>query len=443
MFESLRARLLLWHTAIVIVVVTLLNATVCFIAWRARLIDIDAALAERARVLAGALQPAGQGTFNLAVEAGPVSGSTPIYHVLATRDGSLIDRSDAELDAFPAAVPGPRFRNGRRELTVFATPDVRLIVGRDLADVRGEIYRLAATLLAVGVAVLVLSIAGGWLLVGRALAPIARINRTARSMAGGDLSARIPINRVDTDLEQVARALNRAFDGLQASLDRQRQLTADVSHELRTPLATLSSEVQWARSKDREPGQYRESLEICQRAGLRMQGIVERLLSLARAESAAGVDPHTDVRLDDLVTTTAEELKILADRRSITISVNAVPVTVNGDADRLREAFTNVMTNAIVYNIDGGRVNVTVARDGDTAIVTIEDSGMGIAETDLPRVFDPFFRADPARSRDVGGAGLGLAVTRAIVAAHAGAVSCRSSLHQGTTIAIRLPVAAA
>jgi signal transduction histidine kinase len=442
MLESLASRLLLWHTAIVALVIAVFGGTICYLVWRARLVDIDATLAARAVVLSEALRPAERGTFDLTLA--PSSGAdAALYHALWTRDGKLIDRSDDDLVIPIPPTAGIRSRDGRRELTVQAPSGAMILVGRTLADLRRELWSLAALLLAAGTAVLALSTAGGWFLAGRALAPINRINRTARQMTDGDLSARIPVERVETELEQVARALNGAFDRLQASLDRQRRLSADVSHELRTPLAALSAEVQWALGRERPVEDYREALAVCQRAAGRMQGIVERLLSIARSETTGSHDVTIAVALDQLVQRAIDDLAPLAASRNLKVTADLPSVNVTGDPARLLEAVTNVIANAIFYNVEGGRIAVTLKRVEGRVELSIADTGVGIDAKDQPFIFDPFFRADHARSRDAGGAGLGLAMTRETVEQHGGSVACSSQPGQGTTVVIRLPVSPA
>jgi two-component system, OmpR family, sensor kinase len=266
-----------------------------------------------------------------------------------------------------------------------------------------------------------------------------RIGRTARAMVDGDFSARIPIERVETEFGQLARALNDAFDRLHASLERQRRFTADASHELRTPLATLSTEVQWALARPRDSDEYRRSLEASQRAARRMQAVVERLLALARDVAGADVDQAVEVRLRDLVQRVADDLAPLAMTRGIAVDVTGDPVTVTGDPDRLVDAFTNVLANAIQYNIEGGRVTIAVRHDAHHAEVTVADTGTGIAPDDVPRVFEPFFRADPARQHDEGGAGLGLTVAQTILRRHGGDVTITSEPGRGTIVVLRLP----
>ncbi len=439
MVESLRARLLIWHSSILAIVIVIFGGALCYLTWRSRLQDVDAVLRARAGVLARALQPAVDGTFDLTL---PDAGSTALpgpYYVLWTSTGRLIDRTDPDLAlALPGDV-GFRTRAGHREFISRTPGGEWILVGRTLLEVRNEIWALASMLLAVGAAVLALSMGGGWLFARRTLAPIDRINHTARQMIDGDLSARIPVDHVDTELGQVARALNDAFDRLQASIDRQRRFTADASHELRTPLTTLSTELQWAQAHERSLAEYRESLEVCARASARMASVVERLLALVRAEAGV-VDRAMPVRFDAIVEQVAGDLRPLAARREVTIAATVEPVTVTGDPDRLLDAVTNVVTNALRYNVEGGRVAIALRRGATEAELTVADTGVGISAADLPRVFDPFFRADPARSRDAGGAGLGLAVTRAVVERHGGRIGCQSEPARGTTVSIRLPL---
>ena len=441
MRDSLRRRLLGWFTATLVVVISGFGGIVVYAAWCTYVIEVDDTLAARADALVAAIEPAGSGTFDVArpVEA-RASGLYPgVYHAIWTGTGELIDRSDAELDAeFPAG-DGFATRRGRRELAVRAAEGVVVLVGRDLADRRADLWTLAGAVAAIGAAAIALAVAGGWWVAGRALAPIARISRTARAMVGGDLAARIPIDRVETELGQLAQALNEAFDRLHASLERQRRFTADASHELRTPLTTLSTEIQWALARPRDAGDYRQSLETARRAAQRMQSITERLLTLARAEAPLVAGGQETVPLDDVVRAAVQDLAPLAAHKGITMSVSLEPAHVTASPDRLRDAIANVLTNAIQYNVDGGRVDVTQRRNGDRVTLSITDTGIGIAAAHLPRVFHPFFRADPARSRDAGGAGLGLAVTDAVVRAAGGTTQCVSELGVGTTIEIRLP----
>jgi signal transduction histidine kinase len=445
MFTSLRARLLAWYTTVLALVIVLVGTAVCYLAWRSRLVDVDASLTARAEALAAAVRPAPGGTFDLTLPSDGAAVRTDnrpaVYHILWTPQGP-IDRSDPERPVPLPSGPGARTREGSREITIRSAAGPLVLVGSELDRQRDDIRALAGLIAAVGAAALALAFAGGWLLVGRALSPIDRISRTARRMTEGDFAARIPIHRVETELGQVAHALNDAFDRLHASLERQRRFTADASHELRTPLATISTETQWALARDRTTEAYRESLAACQRATRRMQAVVERLLALARDQSStAEADRKEAVRLDTLVAGIVRELGTLAADRGIRLTIDLpAPVTVVGDPGRLLEAVTNVVANAIQYNVEGGDVRIALAPEAHgTSVLRVSDTGVGIPLDALPRVFEPFFRADPARSRAAGGAGLGLAVAHSIVVRHGGRISCTSAPGRGTDIRIELP----
>jgi signal transduction histidine kinase len=438
MRESLRGRLLLWYTVIVAMIVAGFGGGVLYLAWRARLAGIDAVLHDRAASLARALQPAGEGNFDLALP--PAADADDLYHALWDASGQPIDRSDPDLVIPRPSRTGAVTRDGRREVSVTTAGGATVLVGIDLGRARAELWPLAGALAASGAAAIALSLIGGWWLVGRTMRPIARISRTAQAMVDGDFGARVPVDDVATELGQLGRALNEAFDRLHASLVRQRRFTADASHELRTPLATISTEMQWALARPRTADELRTSLEATTRAAGRMQGVVERLLALAREESGEPPDASVTVGLDALVRDTAAELQPLATEHRLAIAIESQPVSVVGDPDRLREALTHLVTNAIRYNVDGGRVEIRLRHSGERAEIAVADTGAGIAAADLGRVFEPFFRTDAARSRDAGGAGLGLAVARAIIRRHGGDVTCESELGRGTTMTVRLPM---
>jgi two-component system, OmpR family, sensor kinase len=439
MRESLRGRLLLWHLVALATVVSLFSASVAFLVWRSRLAEIDEALVIEARLLAAAVSPAGGGTFDLVLGPTLRTRAPDAYYVIWSREGTLIDASQPS--RVPASPPpaGHATRNGTRELVVDMPPGVLVLTGHDLSDLGRTTWSLTVTLLGVGAGILVLSVGSGWLLIGRALAPIDRINATARQMIDGDLAARIPVDQVHTELGQVGRALNDAFDGLRSSIARQRRFTADASHELRTPLATLSTEVQWALGRERSSDQYRESLEVCLRAAGRMQGIVERLLTRARADVTSAATPTSDVDLNSMIGQVLTDVKPLAETRHLSITYRGAPFHIRGRTDELRDAITNVVVNAIRYNIEGGRISLALEKQGDRVALTVADTGVGIRPEDLPFIFDPFFRADSSRSHDAGGAGLGLAVTRTVMERHGGSITCTSQLSVGTTMVMVWP----
>ncbi len=478
MADSLRVRLLLWYAVILVAVIVMVGAAVCLVTWRSRLAIVDAELTVRADAIASSVERGVGDAFDVELPADVTAyfqnaRSRPYYAVWSGQ-GQLIDRSEPDLAVIGPPRPGARTSGQGREM-VIARRGLTVLVGRNISDVWAELWGLAGTIAIVALAGVAASLAGAWFLAGRALAPVQRINETARRMADGDLGARIAVERTDTELGQVAAALNLAFDRLRESVERQRRFTADASHELRTPVTTMMAELEWAMLRDRSAADYRESLETCHRAGARMQSLVEALLTLARADSGELPVRRVPVRLDALVHEVIEQLRPLARQRGVTLGASVIPLTVAGDPDRLRELLANLLFNGVAYNRAHGCVTVELERDSamvrlerDSAMVGLErdsatgsperdgatrsldredgavvlrvhDTGIGIDPEDLPRVFDRFYRGERAREREPAGAGLGLALVRWIVAAHGGSIECTSERDSFTALVVRFP----
>jgi heavy metal sensor kinase len=443
MLSSLRARLLLWYTLILALVIATFAGTVCYLFWRSLVDDIDQGLQASVAGLVEGLRPTDFGDFDLVLplEYRQIDGAPApaTYYAVWNEAGELIDRSSLDFDLPMPPATGVRTRGGRRELSVDAANGARVLVGRDLGDTQRDVLGFATTAAAGGIAALALSLLGGWFLVGRALAPVARISQTAARMTAGDLSARIAVERTENELEQVALALNQAFDRLHLAVESERRFTADASHELRTPLATISAELEWALARDRSSEEYKRCLETAQRAADRMRRVVERLLTLARVDAAEMSLQKTPVGLAPVVHDALGIVKPLAEQKQVTIETQLGTAMVVGDRDRLTDLVTNLFSNAIQYNRTGGHVHVDVWPEGDDACLRVRDTGTGISADDLPRVFERFYRADRARTTHSGGAGLGLAIVKWIVDAHGGRIACHSVVGQGTEIVVRLP----
>ncbi|MBY0397439.1 MAG: HAMP domain-containing histidine kinase, partial [Thermoleophilia bacterium] len=200
-----------------------------------------------------------------------------------------------------------------------------------------------------------------------------------------------------------------------------------------------------ALSRPRTAEEYREAIVVCRRAGLRMGALVDDLLTLARVDAGKLEIPRGTVDLAPLAAEGAEMLEGLAEARGVRLVVASKPgpVRVQGDPGRLAQVIANLMGNAIAYNRPGGSVTVAVAEDEEGAVLTVADTGIGIAEEHLPHLFERFYRVDPSRSREAsggpGGNGLGLAICRGIVEAHGGTISVASRPGVGTTFTVRLP----
>ena len=440
MRDSLRVRLVLWYALVLTLVVVSYGGAVVYQSWRTMMTAVDAELEAYAREVNRALVPVEGGRFDLELPSDAAAyffrreGGRP-YYVIWGPDGELVDQSDPDIQV---GAPGSTAR-GRREKTVQAAGGATVLVGRDIADLRRAEWGLFLNVLLAGVATLGVAIFGGWFVAGRALAPITRISQTARAMSAGDLNARIAVEHTDSELEQVASTLNDAFDRLRLVVEQERRFIADASHELRTPISVLRAETEWALDRDRSVQQYKDALGVGRRAALRMQDIVERLLALVRAEVAPDVHEPGPVAVRTLIDDVVTWLTPMAQARGVRLSVSGDPLTVKGDAEQLREALNNVIANAILYNKAGGSVTISMRESGSAARIEVVDTGIGIPVDAVPHVFDRFFRVDKARSRGMGGSGLGLSIARTIVAAHGGGIACTSESGVGSMFVITLP----
>jgi heavy metal sensor kinase len=342
---------------------------------------------------------------------------------------------------FAKAIFRWRYNGGLfREVMVPGPFGERVLVGRSVERERQDLRKLAWVFIGVGAGVLAIGLAGGWLLSSRAIRPIHTISETARSISASDLSRRIDVQDTQTELGELAETLNDTFDRLDKAFQRQVQFTADASHELRTPLAVIHSHAELALSRERTADEYRQTLEACLRASRRMKSLVESLLVLARSDAGRLELNPSEFDLKSAAEESVHMVEPLAKEKEVRIESELTPVEIKADRTRISQLITNLLSNAIRYNRTGGGVKLGVGRENGEAILTVADTGVGIPENDQHHVFERFFRADKARSREVGGSGLGLAICQSIVEAHGGTISFTSKPNEGTTFVVKLPV---
>jgi heavy metal sensor kinase len=316
------------------------------------------------------------------------------------------------------------------------------MAGRDIRRELASIRQSSLLLLPAGGAVLVLGLAGGWWLSSRVIRPIEDISATATKISTGDLSQRIPAADTDNELGQLAAVLNSTFARLEAAFSQQARFTSDAAHELRTPVSVILTQTQSVLTRDRGTAEYRETLEACQRAAQRMRRLIESLLELARLDAGQEQFKHDRVDLGGTAADCLEMVRPLAAERQITLEADLPKTECVGDPDRLGQVITNLLSNAIHYNHEGGQVRLAARQENGHAVLTVEDTGQGIASADLPHVFDRFWRADKSRSRSNGRTGLGLAIVKSIVDAHGGSIEITSEQGRGTVFTLRLPTPA-
>jgi heavy metal sensor kinase len=313
-----------------------------------------------------------------------------------------------------------------------------IIVGCSIVPELNELHRMALNLTAIGGLILLIGLAGGGWLVSRAIKPISSISATAVKISAGDLSQRINVAEAESELGQLAAVLNSTFARLENAFAQQKQFASDAAHELRTPVSVMLTQTQTALNRERDAASYKLTVEACQRAAQRMRKLIETLLALARFDAGQEVLNRLRFDFSKTIGDSVELVQPLADERGVKISVAAQPLEITGDSERLAQVVTNLLTNAIQYNQSGGEVRVKLEAQNGLAVLTVADTGQGIAAKNLPRVFGRFFRADQSRT-GAGNAGLGLAICKAIVEAHGGTIEVASEINSGTTFTVRLP----
>jgi heavy metal sensor kinase len=290
---------------------------------------------------------------------------------------------------------------------------------------------------------LVVAVAGGLFLAGRALGPIDRIRKTAERIGAEDLSGRLNLPLRPDEVGRLAATFDRMLERLDRAFRQQRQFMADASHELRTPLTLLMTQAELALERRRPPAEYRDALESIRQEARRMAQLVDELLLLGRADAGQDILVREFLDFRDVVTEVGAAVEPLAAARRVRVDwTRTDSVVIQGDQTRLTQLLLNLVDNGIKFTPAGGSVTISATREGQSAVLRVADTGIGIPSEHLPRVFERFYRVDPARTRDRGGTGLGLAIARWIVEAHGGGIQVTSTVGRGTTFTVRLPLAA-
>lgn len=305
--------------------------------------------------------------------------------------------------------------------------------------------RFKLMLLLVAPLLLVAASVGGYWLSTRALAPVDKISRAAQRISIEKLADRLEVPHTGDQLQRLSETLNATFARLEASVLRIKQFTADASHELRAPISLIRTTAEVAVQRERGAAEYREALVEILGESERTSQVVDSLMLLARADSGKETLEYGPVDASVFVRGAIVQGEKLARSQDIKLSVSlpASPITIQADSDALRRAVLILIDNAVKYTPVGGAVKVELAEEGGFAVVSVTDTGIGIAKEGIAYVFDRFWRADKVRSREQGGAGLGLAIAKWIVESHKGSIAVDSAPGKGSAFLLRIPVARA
>ena len=381
------------------------------------------------------------------------------YLEIHAENGELIYRS-AFLKEHPLTVaPPPRgheaiFRNRRFDhrpvrfmlLTLEASGhSYTIAMGAPADDVAETLTLFRFYLLLFAPLLLLVAAGGGYWLSRRALSPVDALVQSAREISGTNLSRRLQKLSTGDELQRLSDTLNEMLGRIEAAFQRIAQFTADASHELRTPVSLIRTEAELALRRSRGEDEYKESLRHILSEAERTTALIEQLLALARSDSGHETLQMQPVDLSAILRSVVDAWTQVATMRTLqfTANIDAHDSFVMGDDGMLRRVADVLLDNAFKYTPSSGSVSLSLEKKGESAWITVQDSGPGIAEQDLSRIFERFYRVDKARSRAQGGVGLGLAIAEWIVTQHRGSITVKSVPGHGATFHVQLPMLAA
>lgn len=326
-----------------------------------------------------------------------------------------------------------------RELMVVTPPGDVVLVGRSMKAESALSRRSAWRLAGFGSLVWLAGVAGGGWLTARALRPIQTITETATRISAGHLDRPINIHETDTELGRMAGVLNDTFARLHQSFDQQARFTADAAHELRTPVTVILSQTQLALNRERTPEEYQNNLRICQRAAERMRGLIESLLSLAQLDAEVARLEMAPLDLAHVAEECAQLIGSLVEERGMTLRTDLQPALCLGDSCSLAQIITNLLNNAVQHSPPAGIIHLHTGTHEDGAWLSVADHGPGVPQEHRAHLFDRFYRVEASRNRDSGGAGLGLAICKAIADAHGARLRLEDTEGGGCTFLLTMP----
>ncbi len=326
----------------------------------------------------------------------------------------------------------------------FRTPFGRIIVqvAHSMQAQLNEAWDFVAILFSTLPLVFGSAVAVGYFVSSRALNPVVRMIAAAKEFSGKRLDQRIAIPDTGDELARLALTFNEMMDRLYHAFEEMRRFTADAAHDLRTPVTALRTEVEVGLMTNKTVEEYRESMQVVLAESVHLSRLTDQLLDLCREEHGIHPDQNEIVPLNQIVLEVVEDLQVAANQKRIEVKVDLDDsCVVTGDPIRIRRVFTNLLNNAVQYASAGSRVSVSGRCFGRQVRIQVADNGPGMPPDDLAHIFERFHRVDKSRNREMGGAGLGLSICKAIVEAHGGHIAIQSQVDHGTIISVTLPAA--
>jgi two-component system OmpR family sensor kinase len=455
MFYSVRARLTLWYTAVLALVLIIFSAVSYVLLARAIRAENDASLADTAHEFAAAFDPGDRSRgrdvlLDLRYSDREILVLSPTGALVMASKSRIGPEERKRIEAFIRAggkglhtIPGGEEGDGVR---IVATPiDVvgtryTVVVASNLSE-QADRLRSAAQAVFFGIPLALVVAAGcGYLLARKSFAPVTMMSLKARQIGAETLDARIEIGNERDELGFLAATLNGLLERLQLAFESQRRFMADASHELRTPIAIIQGEADVALARDRSAGDYRESIEVTQRAARKLTRIVQNLFLLARGDTGRYPTSMTRFYLGEVVSECVRGMRSVAQARGVELTCSAPEdMVIVADEELVNRLVLNLVENAVKFTPKGGRVSVAVQAEEGVCTIRVADTGVGIPPADQERIFERFFRGDRTQPQNAGGAGLGLPIARWIAEVHGGELRLEHSGAEGSVFVATLP----
>jgi len=315
-----------------------------------------------------------------------------------------------------------------------------LEVGSSLVKLENMKRSLLHIFLIVIPVVLAVANIGGFIIFNKSFSPIILLSNEMKKITAHHLYKRLPDLEGDDEIATLYKAINDMIARLEKSFEQIKQFSGDASHELRTPLTIMKGEVELALRSERTKEEYQEILVSVLEEIERMTNIVENLLLLAKSEAGEILIDKKEINIKEIVYELCDQLEMFASERNVSLIFNELEdANIIGDKLRLRQVFTNLIVNAIKYNVEGGKVVIKIENSPNGVLVVVEDTGIGIKPEEINKIFDRFYRSDKSRKREVGGAGLGLSICKSIIEAHGGYIDVESEFGKGSKFSVWLP----
>lgn len=354
---------------------------------------------------------------------------------------SLQDTASTEFGKVFTAESGENKINFLNDnITLNDGTQITIQVVKDMDNEENYIHALAGIMLIVDGFVSLLAIIVGYIISRKALSPIDKITNQAKKISASDLSARIQIDGPDDELKRLSDTFNDLITRIQCSYEKQNRFTLDASHELATPLAVIKGYIdvldRWGKNDKKVLNESISSIKV---ELANMTSLLDTLLFLSKGDNEIYKIEKTKFWMNDLIKEIVKESNLVDERHNIICS-KYPEFQIDGDRRLIKQMLRAIIDNSIKYSPEDTEISIAYSANENIADIEISDNGIGISKEDLTHIFDRFYRVDKARSRSIGGSGLGLSLVKWIVEIHKGSIAAESEIGEGTKMTIKLPL---